>query len=314
MTSPLRWHPTPLEVSARACDALNAHDVNGLRTVLADDVVEHIVPIDLYDGREAVLGFHGRLFAAAPDLHVQVEHIAVSGSVVLTTWHLSATFTGAPFEGFEPSGRRVRLPGASTQVVHEGRLIRAEVIFDGASAARQIGMLPMRGSIADRVLRAVLHHRSRLGRRSRTRERVHQPPRHPDDRFQWRPAAVGRADLEDLLSREELAVIATDLAGTVTHWSTGAERLYGWAGAEVLGRPITELTVGPEDEDVAQNIMRSVRETGRWEGEFWVRRKNGLAFLAYVREALLCDEHGAPIGLVGVSIEAIVDGADIVAG
>jgi hypothetical protein len=78
----------------------------------------------------------------------------------------------------------------------------------------------------------------------------------------------------------------------------------------VLGRPITELTVGPEDGLVAENIMQCVRQTGRWEGEFWVRRRDGGAFLAYVREAVLADEHETPIGLVGVSIEAFLDGID----
>jgi len=135
-----------------------------------------------------------------------------------------------------------------------------------------------------------------------------------DDLSDQPRAAVGPEELEDLLQREELAVIATDLVGVVTHWSAGAERLYGWSGVEVLGRPITELTVGPEDETVAENIMRCVRRTGRWEGEFWVRRKSGVAFLAYVREALVCDDHGTPVGLVGVSIEAFLNGIETPAG
>ena len=141
-------------------------------------------------------------------------------------------------------------------------------------------------------------------------ERSGRSSRRVDDLSERRRAAVGPGDLEDLLQREELAVIATDLVGVVTHWSAGAERLYGWSSVEVLGRPITELTVGPEDEKVAENIMQCVRQTGRWEGEFWVRRKDGLAFLAYVREAIVADDQGTPIGLVGVSIEAFLNGID----
>jgi len=56
--------------------------------------------------------------------------------------------------------------------------------------------------------------------------------------------------------------------------------------------------------------MESVREAGRWEGEFWVRRKDGGAFLAYVREAVLAAHDGTRTGLVGVSIEAFFDGTD----
>lgn len=34
------------------------------------------------------------------------------------------------------------------------------------------------------------------------------------------------------------AVIATDREGVVTRWSRGAERIFGWEEAEVLGRPL----------------------------------------------------------------------------
>src|SRR3954469_1964895 len=311
MTSPASRYPAPLEVFARACDALNGHDLNQLQSLLAEDVVEHIVPIGIYDGRQAVLAYHEQMFAAAPDLRVEVTHVAAAGTAVLTAWELSATFTGAPFQGLRPNGRRVRLEGASTQVVREGRVASAEVIFDGASFARQLGMLPIRGSPPDRAIRAAFNLKTQWQARTRkqrmptgARATPSPSPRRADDLYDRRRAAVGPDDLKDLLQREELAVIATDLVGVVTHWSAGAERLYGWSRVEVLGRPITELTVGPEDEKVAQNIMQHVRETGRWEGEFWVRRKDGVAFLAYVREAIISDDHGTAIGLVGVSIEA----------
>jgi PAS domain S-box-containing protein len=317
MTSSASRYPTPLEVSARACSALNGHDLDQLRSVLAEDVVEHVVPIGIYDGRQAVLAFHERLFAATPDFRVAVTHVAAAGDAVLAAWELSATFTGAPFERLRPNGRRVRLEGASSQVVREGRVASAEVIFDGASFARQVGMLPIRGSAADRAILAACNLRTRLQARNKKRlmptdagESSGRSSRRVDDPFERRRAAVGPEDLEDLLQRQELAVIATDLVGVVTHWSAGAERLYGWSSVEVLGRPITELTVGPEDEKVAENIMQWVRQTGRWEGEFWVRRKDGFAFLAYVREAIVADDQGTPIGLVGVSIEAFLNGID----
>ena len=85
---------------------------------------------------------------------------------------------------------------------------------------------------------------------------------------------------------------------------------YGWSRTEVIGRPITELTVGPEDAQVAENIMDCVRRTGRWEGEFWVRRRDGTAFLASVREAMIADQHGTLIGLVGVSVEVSANGIE----
>lgn len=102
----------------------------------------------------------------------------------------------------------------------------------------------------------------------------------------------------------EHAVIATDLAGIVTTWNAVAERLYGWSAQEVIGRPITKLTVGPDDADLAEQILESVRHTGTWAGEFEVRRKDGTRFPAYVQDVLLSDDHGQVIGVLGTSTPA----------
>ena len=42
----------------------------------------------------------------------------------------------------------------------------------------------------------------------------------------------------------------------------------------------------------------------------WVRRKDGVAFLADVRGAVVSDAQGTPVGLVGVSIEAFLNDID----
>jgi anti-sigma B factor antagonist len=102
----------------------------------------------------------------------------------------------------------------------------------------------------------------------------------------------------------EYAVITTDLDGIVTRWNAEAERLYGWSREEVSGRPITELTVGPQDVDLAEEIMESVRRSGAWMGEFDVRRKDGSRFAAQVRTTLIKDEDGRAVGLAGISIAA----------
>jgi anti-anti-sigma factor len=121
-----------------------------------------------------------------------------------------------------------------------------------------------------------------------------------------RPHHDTRRESEDLTA--ELAgtpvvgaVIATDSHGQVTYWDDAATGLYGWSRAEALGRPITELTVNPEDGSTAREIMESVRRTGTWDGEFEVRRKDGTRFLAHVREFVVHDGAGRPACLVGIS-------------
>jgi len=120
-------------------------------------------------------------------------------------------------------------------------------------------------------------------------------------------SAVQEAVRRELAGRddpERWAVIATDLVGCVTHWNHAAERLYGWSCSEALGRAITELTVGPEDQQLAREIMQTVQAAGVWEGEFEVRRRDGRTFLAHVRDIVITDAHGRALGLLGVSVIA----------
>jgi anti-anti-sigma factor len=118
------------------------------------------------------------------------------------------------------------------------------------------------------------------------------------------------AELDDQFDTGRRAVIATDLRGRVTHWNRAAQRLYGWTRAEVLGRPITEFMVGPEDRQLAERIMLAVQEHGVWEGGFEVRRKDGRTFTAHVRDTIIEDQEGRPLGLLGTSVDASDDPRD----
>ena len=73
-----------------------------------------------------------------------------------------------------------------------------------------------------------------------------------------------------------MAIIATDLSGTVTYWNPFAEELYGWSSDEVLGRNIMDITVSSETEQQAREHMASVIAGKSWTGEFQVRRKGGI--------------------------------------
>jgi PAS domain S-box-containing protein len=115
------------------------------------------------------------------------------------------------------------------------------------------------------------------------------------------PVDVGPLELDDVAAVDEQAVIVTNLAGRVMAWNRAAERLYGWAAPEVVGRAITELTVGPEDQDVAEEIMQAIQATGVREGEFTVCGRDGARFVAHVRDTLVRDRDGRPVGVCGRS-------------
>jgi len=106
-----------------------------------------------------------------------------------------------------------------------------------------------------------------------------------------------------LLEQVQAAVISTDLQGTVIYWNAYAEKLYGWSREEALGRNIMELTIGPEEAEVAEEIMERLWGGETWAGEFVVRRKDGSAFPAHVTDSLIYDTQGHPVGVIGVSTD-----------
>lgn len=99
------------------------------------------------------------------------------------------------------------------------------------------------------------------------------------------------------------AVIVTDLEGRITYWNAAAEAIYGWAAEEAAGRGVMELTVPEQTRDEAARVMSSVAETGAWEGEFTVARRDGSTFPARVSLRAVRRPGGEPGGFVGLTTD-----------
>ena len=97
------------------------------------------------------------------------------------------------------------------------------------------------------------------------------------------------------------AIIANDLDGTIEAWNPAAERLYGYARAEAVGRPVAVL-VPPEVRDEFDQTMERVRRGERIGTLETVRlRKDG----SRVQVALtISPVRAAGGGLVGTSVIA----------
>jgi len=109
--------------------------------------------------------------------------------------------------------------------------------------------------------------------------------------------------LEPLLDQIEVAVIATDVEGRITHWNAHAAVLYGWSRAEAIGQPIGALTVDPGDPAQGRATTARLRAGHSWSGEFIARHKDGTTFPAHVTDAPVRDAAGQLQGAVGVSID-----------
>jgi PAS domain S-box-containing protein len=75
-----------------------------------------------------------------------------------------------------------------------------------------------------------------------------------------RPEPVER-ELERLaaiLGSSDDAIISASLEGIVLSWNPAAERLYGYAEADILGSPIS-ITVAPDRQEEMQQILETIR-------------------------------------------------------
>lgn len=158
---------TPAEVARTAFDAVISKDPGGIVAVGAPGYVDDFVAIGEVRGHEAVRAFFSELFAAFPDFAVTVERIVADETSAAVQWHATGTFTGGPFQGILPTGRRVEIRGTDVMEIAGGLIQHNTIYYDGAAFARQIGMLPSRGSRADRALVAAFNAKSRLSQRYR---------------------------------------------------------------------------------------------------------------------------------------------------
>ena len=121
---------------------------------------------------EVVAWFRG-FFDAVPDLHMEVEDVVVAGEPtrerVTVRWHVTGTFSGAPYLGIEPTGRPIDLHGMDLIDVEAGRVAGNNIYYDQLAFARQIGMLPPAGSLGDRLMNGAFN----LATKGRAKLREH---------------------------------------------------------------------------------------------------------------------------------------------
>jgi two-component system CheB/CheR fusion protein len=99
----------------------------------------------------------------------------------------------------------------------------------------------------------------------------------------------------------DYAIVSTDLERRVTIWNSGAERLLGYTGAEVPGRPV-DLIFTPQDRAAGapEQESRKALAEGRAADDRFHRRKDGSLFWAGGAMMLMRNAQGEAVGLVKI--------------
>ena len=91
--------------------------------------------------------------------------------------------------------------------------------------------------------------------------------------------------LQTLIQASPLAIVTTDVNGTVNEWNAAAERMFGWFAGDVLGKPIPILPGDQIDDDVRRSQVSGEHSLRGWEAR--CARKDGSLVDVYVSTAIL---------------------------
>ena len=102
-----------------------------------------------------------------------------------------------------------------------------------------------------------------------------------------------------LLDAAEDAIVGTDPAFRLTAWNRGAERLYGYAAHEVLGRDARDVASYAGD-GARLALERELLETDRTRSEITAYRKDGTPVEVELISVAVRDEDGSITGYLGI--------------
>ncbi len=101
-------------------------------------------------------------------------------------------------------------------------------------------------------------------------------------------------------SVDDYAIITSDTNGIISGWNTGAEKIFGYAESEIIGKPAAVLFT-PEDRERGkpEEEMQTAAKTGSSEDERWHLRKDGTKF--YVSGVMQPLKNGKIDGFVKIA-------------
>jgi diguanylate cyclase (GGDEF)-like protein/PAS domain S-box-containing protein len=130
---------------------------------------------------------------------------------------------------------------------------------------------------------------------------VHRRHRATLRKFERQAATL--AEQAELLDLAHDAILVWDLhSGSIQFWNRGAEQLYGWGEAEVLGRTpqaVLHTTFPLPLSEINAELVRA----GCWEGELVHTRRDGRPVVVASRWALKRDRSGTPSAVIGINTD-----------
>jgi steroid delta-isomerase-like uncharacterized protein len=120
-------------------------DYEGVRALMADDVVVIMGGTLRLDGQEAVLGMLRSYAEAIPDIRHNIVNVVENGDEVATELRVGGTHTGTlqtPAGPLPPTGRTIDLPSVDMITVRDGKVQSWRAYYDNLAFMTQLGAIP----------------------------------------------------------------------------------------------------------------------------------------------------------------------------
>ncbi|MCB9552767.1 MAG: PAS domain S-box protein [Myxococcales bacterium] len=132
--------------------------------------------------------------------------------------------------------------------------------------------------------------------------------RAPEDDNAERPRRAGAlwADFDrarvyaDIFDQIGEGLVVTRLDGTIVDWNPAAERMFGYARHEAIGRT-PALFIAPEDAGLVASVLEAVDGTGSWRQDYTFQRKDGTRGQAEAWILPVRDGEGRPYLTIGAN-------------
>lgn len=96
------------------------------------------------------------------------------------------------------------------------------------------------------------------------------------------------------------AVMVTDADAKVISINRAFTKVTGFELEDVVGKTPSFQKSGKHDDSFYQNLWRSLKETGQWQGEIWNRRKDGVLYPVWENVSVVKDEQGKTTNYISV--------------
>ena len=159
--------PPAVDAALRYFDAIGRQDLDEAVACWKEGGIDHLAPVGELRAPEGIRQYFGALFAAFPDFTYEVRDVIADGEKVVVWWRIRGTFTGASYDGVRATGGGAVIEGLDYVRVEDGLIVRNDSYWDDSAVARQLGLLPAKGSRQERALKGLLNLKTRLTRRRR---------------------------------------------------------------------------------------------------------------------------------------------------